>query len=182
MSTDASDALPQTPIRENPSLRELFRIYETQIEQRFDRATAARYTAEGRDIPLWATESAAAEQVSTLDALQAGDRIAKLLNGWRWQLMRQAREEGRSWSEIGAALDMTKQGAFDYYRKRRRPAGAVRTPVLRHRRRPQGSGRPGKLRAWRCRTPAAGMRTMSPARPRPRDPTTQAAGWPAACR
>ncbi len=116
MSTDASDALPQTPIRENPSLRELFRIYETQIEQRFDRAAIARYTAEGRDIPVWATESAAAEQVSTLDALQAGDRIAKLLNGWRWQLMRQAREEGRSWSEIGAALDMTKQGAFEYYR------------------------------------------------------------------
>jgi hypothetical protein len=98
------------------SLSKLLDIYQAQGWQRLTRQTIAKLTAEGKDASHLIATNDAEEQISTLDALRAGDRIAKLLNGWRWNLMRQAREEGRSWSEIGAALDMTKQGAFDYYR------------------------------------------------------------------
>ena len=98
------------------SLSKLLDIYQAQGWQRLTRQTIAKLTAEGKDASLLIATNDAEDQISTLDALRAGDRIAKLLNGWRWNLMRQAREEGRSWSEIGAALDMTKQGAFDYYR------------------------------------------------------------------
>ena len=108
MGTDTIDS--------EASLSKLLDIYQAQGWQRLTRQTIAKLTAEGKDASLLIATNDAEEQISTLDALRAGDRIAKLLNGWRWNLMRQAREEGRSWSEIGAALDMTKQGAFDYYR------------------------------------------------------------------
>jgi hypothetical protein len=108
MGTDTIDS--------EASLSKLLDIYQTQGWQRLTRQTIAKLTAEGKDASLLIATNDAEDQISTLDALRAGDRIAKLLNGWRWNLMRQAREEGRSWSEIGAALDMTKQGAFDYYR------------------------------------------------------------------
>ena len=108
MGTDTIDS--------EASLSKLLDIYQAQGWQRLTRRTIAKLTAEGKDASLLIATNDAEDQISTLDALRAGDRIAKLLNGWRWNLMRQAREEGRSWSEIGAALDMTKQGAFDYYR------------------------------------------------------------------
>ena len=108
MGTDTIDS--------EASLSKLLDIYQAQGWQRLTRQTIAKLTAEGKDASLLIATNDAEDQISTLDALRAGDRIAKLLNGWRWNLMRQAREEGRSWSEIGAALDMTKQGAFDYYR------------------------------------------------------------------
>jgi hypothetical protein len=108
MGTDTIDS--------EASLSKLLDIYQNQGWQRLTRQTIAKLTAEGKDASHLIATNDAEDQISTLDALRAGDRIAKLLNGWRWNLMRQAREEGRSWSEIGAALDMTKQGAFDYYR------------------------------------------------------------------
>jgi len=108
MGTDTIDS--------EASLSKLLDIYQAQGWQRLTRQTIAKLTAEGKDASHLIATNDAEDQISTLDALRAGDQIAKLLNGWRWNLMRQAREEGRSWSEIGAALDMTKQGAFDYYR------------------------------------------------------------------
>ena len=32
--------------------------------------------------------------------------------------MRQAREEGSSWSQVGNALGMSKQAAYDFYRRK----------------------------------------------------------------
>ena len=55
--------------------------------------------------------------VSALDGLRANERIVSLLTGWRWQAMRQAREEGHSWSEIGGALNMSKQAAWESYNR-----------------------------------------------------------------
>jgi hypothetical protein len=98
-----------------PSIRELLRIYDAHSDQRLNRLVAERYAAEGKAIPSWTTPPPG-EEVSTLDALKAGDRLAKLINGWRWILIRQAREEGKTWTQIGDALAMTKQGAYDYYR------------------------------------------------------------------
>lgn len=50
-----------------------------------------------------------------LDALKAGAELARLLTGWRWQAMRDAREQGRSWADIGAALGVTREGARQIY-------------------------------------------------------------------
>lgn len=45
-----------------------------------------------------------------LDALRASRRVVEVLTG-RWHMIRRAREEGASWSDIGQALGMTRQGA-----------------------------------------------------------------------
>ena len=57
------------------------------------------------------------QDVSALEALRANERIVTLLTGWRWLAIRQAREEGHSWTDIGAALNMSKQGAWDLYQR-----------------------------------------------------------------
>jgi hypothetical protein len=56
--------------------------------------------------------------VSALDALAANRHLVDLLMGRRWYVIRDAREAGASWSQIGEALGMSKQGAQDYYRRR----------------------------------------------------------------
>ena len=55
--------------------------------------------------------------VSPLQALRANARLVGLLVGRRSYVMRAAREAGATWSEIGQALGMTKQGAADWYRR-----------------------------------------------------------------
>lgn len=55
--------------------------------------------------------------VSALDALRANEQIVSLLTGWRWRAIRQAREQGASWVDVGAALGMSKQGAWDLYHR-----------------------------------------------------------------
>jgi hypothetical protein len=56
--------------------------------------------------------------VAGLDALRASRRVVELLTGARWHMMRQAREEGASWSDIGQALGMSRQAAHDFYRRK----------------------------------------------------------------
>jgi hypothetical protein len=56
--------------------------------------------------------------VTGLEALRASRRVVELLTGARWHMMRQAREEGSSWSQVGAALGMSKQAAYDFYRRK----------------------------------------------------------------
>jgi hypothetical protein len=43
--------------------------------------------------------------------------VVELLTKARWHMMRQAREEGSSWSEVGLALGVSKQAAYDFYRR-----------------------------------------------------------------
>jgi hypothetical protein len=56
-------------------------------------------------------------EVGPLEALEVNQRMVDLLIGRRWYVMRDAREAGKTWSEIGAALGMSKQGAQDWYRR-----------------------------------------------------------------
>jgi hypothetical protein len=56
--------------------------------------------------------------VAGLDALRTSRQVVELLTGARWHMMRQAREEGASWSDIGQALGMTRQAAHDFYRRK----------------------------------------------------------------
>lgn len=67
---------------------------------------------------LWEPGLAVCAEVTPLQALEASHRLAELISGGRWHLMRDAREAGESWSKIGAALGMTKQGAQDWYRRK----------------------------------------------------------------
>jgi len=65
-------------------------------------------------------ERAVAElpEATALDALEANRELVATLTAQRWYVMQAAREGGASWSEIGAALGMTKQGAQDWYQRR----------------------------------------------------------------
>jgi hypothetical protein len=67
---------------------------------------------------LWAQSLAESAEVTPLQALAAGHRLVQLLTGGRWHLMQDAREAGASWTEVGAALEMSKQGAADWYARK----------------------------------------------------------------
>jgi hypothetical protein len=73
---------------------------------------------EALDIPAILAEKALADlpPVTALESLAVAHRLAELLIGRRWIDMERAREQGATWTEIGAALGMSKQGAFDWYR------------------------------------------------------------------
>uniref|UniRef100_UPI003F4968A2 hypothetical protein n=1 Tax=Amycolatopsis sp. CA-151526 TaxID=3239921 RepID=UPI003F4968A2 len=67
---------------------------------------------------LWESDLAELAEVSPLQALRAGQRFTDLVTGRRWITMMEAREAGASWSEIGGALGMSRQGAQDWYRRK----------------------------------------------------------------
>ncbi|MEU3015594.1 hypothetical protein [Nocardia asteroides] len=56
--------------------------------------------------------------VTALQALEANRRLSDLLTGRRWAVMQAAREAGASWTAIGDALGMSKQGALDWYKRK----------------------------------------------------------------
>ena len=78
----------------------------------------AGVVARGGDPAVAAAAVAELPEVSPLEALEANARLVGLLTGARWWVMQAAREAGASWTEIGAALGMTKQGARDWYRRK----------------------------------------------------------------
>ncbi len=50
-----------------------------------------------------------------LEALRANRTQVELLTGWRWQAVRDAREQGHAWAEVGEALSTTpEQARRDY--------------------------------------------------------------------
>jgi hypothetical protein len=53
-----------------------------------------------------------------LQALAANREVVEHLVGWRWAAMRQAREHGHSWAEIGAALGQDATQAKQIYLER----------------------------------------------------------------
>jgi hypothetical protein len=44
--------------------------------------------------------------------------VVELLTGARWHMMHKARNEGASWTDIGQALGMSKQAAYDFYQRK----------------------------------------------------------------
>src|SRR4029453_12638740 len=53
-----------------------------------------------------------------LAALAANREVVDQLVGWRWGAMREAREQGHSWAEIGAALGVAAAQARQLYLER----------------------------------------------------------------
>ena len=72
----------------------------------------------GQPVDMLVSALADLPGVTGLDALRASQRVVDLLTGARWHMMRQAREEGASWTDVGHALGMSKQAAYDFYRRR----------------------------------------------------------------
>lgn len=104
-------------ILNGPNLRALLDVWEQATGRDSWRSIERRAIEQGNADGAAAARRALAEHqgVSALDGLRANERIVSLLTGWRYQAMRQAREEGHSWSEIGAALNMSKQAAWESY-------------------------------------------------------------------
>lgn len=77
----------------------------------------ARCIAEGRDGEARVAEDMLADlpEVGALDALEATTRLIKLMTGSRWIVMRDARESGASWGEVGTAIGMTGAEARTWY-------------------------------------------------------------------
>ena len=100
-----------------PDLRALLDVWDRATGRDSWRSIERRALEQGNADGAAVARRALAEHqgVSALDGLRANERIVSLLTGWRYQAMRQAREEGHSWSEIGAALNMSKQAAWESY-------------------------------------------------------------------
>lgn len=123
----------------DPSLERLLDLWRRGTERDLWRSTEQQLHDSGDAEKLAVVRRALAEHqdVSSLEALRANERIVTLLTGWRWLAIRQAREEGHSWTDIGAALNMSKQGAWDLYQRaikqQERYAGEYLSPAERER-------------------------------------------------
>jgi hypothetical protein len=98
-------------------LSEALEVVNAQSTLATYRQTADIARAKGDQEWLRTAEAVVAElpQVSALDALQANARAIDLLTSRRWLVMREAREEGATWEQIGAALGMSRQSAHEWY-------------------------------------------------------------------
>ena len=69
-----------------------------------------------------------------LQALAANREVVEQLVGWRWGAMREAREQGHSWAEIGAALgvDATQARQVDLEQVQQQQRVHEAHPDLRH--------------------------------------------------
>lgn len=81
--------------------------WQAVIERTEDPAACEMFR---RDLEDWAP-------VTPLQALTASRLLVERLSGRRWYVMRDAREAGASWAEIGDALGVSRQAAQQWYRQ-----------------------------------------------------------------
>lgn len=94
--------------------KDLWRVWDAHAS----RATWLQVIERGGDQAVAQRALAQLPEVSAVEALEANRQLVELLTNRRWYVMREAREAGASWSEIGVALGMSKQGAQDWYRRK----------------------------------------------------------------
>jgi hypothetical protein len=81
--------------------------------------TARRRTAErGESLAVFDQHPEWTQGPGPLQALAANREVVDQLVGWRWGAMREAREQGQSWTEIGAALGVDADQARQVYLER----------------------------------------------------------------
>jgi len=102
---------------QDSTLADLLARYQVAGDRRLWLRTLASATERGDASGRAVAERALAQlpDVDVLDSIRAGAELVRLISGWRWLDIRQAREEGRPWSEIGDALGMSKQAAWELY-------------------------------------------------------------------
>lgn len=98
--------------------RELIALWHThQCRATAQRVLSHPKAAEQRTA-MWTRILDETASVTALEALGANHLLVDLLTERRWLVMRDAREGGASWTQIGAALGMSKQGAQDWYQRK----------------------------------------------------------------
>ncbi len=104
-----------------PDERESFGTWNAFHERRMWEQAGEKLRAQGADGErLRVVDDAAAKAlaVSALEALAANARLVDLLSGRRWYVIQAAREQGAEWAEIGAALGISKQAAWEFYKRK----------------------------------------------------------------
>lgn len=109
----------------SPNLTQLLELWNAAGDRRMWTKVLTESTAAGNDQTAdtartaRTARTALAElgETSALDSLRANLRIVSLLTGWRWIAMQQAREEGATWDQIGDALGMTRQAAWEWFKR-----------------------------------------------------------------
>jgi hypothetical protein len=81
--------------------------------------TARRRTGErGESLAVFDQHPEWTQGPGPLQALAANREVVDQLVGWRWGAMREAREQGHGWAEIGAALGLDAEQASQLYLER----------------------------------------------------------------
>jgi hypothetical protein len=105
--------------------------------------TARRRTGErGESLAVFDQHPEWTQGPGPLAALRANREVVDQLVGWRWGAMREAREQGHSWAEIGAALGLDADQARQFYLER------VQRQRLVHEAHPELRGLLGYDRRW----------------------------------
>ena len=103
----------------SPSLTRLLELWNAAADRQMWTKVLTESSGAGNEQAAEAARTALAElgDISALDSLRANLKIVTLLTGWRWIVMQQAREEGATWDQIGDALGMTRQAAWEWFRR-----------------------------------------------------------------
>ncbi|MFF0267689.1 hypothetical protein [Kribbella sp. NPDC004536] len=112
---DAGHSVGQKDAR---SLEELLAVLRVSDQRELYERGIEEGRESGHPVAVLVKALAELPGVTGLEALRASRRVVELLTGARWHMMRQAREEGSSWSQVGSALGMSKQAAYDFYRRK----------------------------------------------------------------
>jgi hypothetical protein len=110
-STDVDRAIDQS------DERGLTAIWNTYHSILFEKEVLAKADTEEKR-QIFTDRLARYAAVTPSQALAANARLVKLLTGRRWSVMRDAREAGDSWTTIGTAVGVSKQGALDWYTRK----------------------------------------------------------------
>jgi hypothetical protein len=82
------------------------------------RTARTRTAARGESLAVFDQHPEWTKGPGPLAALVANREVVEQLVGWRWAAMREAREQGHSWAEIGAALGEDANQASQAYLER----------------------------------------------------------------
>ena len=114
----AGDAKSLAEASDTRGLEELLEILRVSDQRELYERGIEQEQAAGHPVAVLVKALSDLPGVTGLEALQASRRVVDLLTSARWHMMRQAREEGSSWSQVGKALGMSKQAAYDFYRRK----------------------------------------------------------------
>jgi hypothetical protein len=98
------------------------------------RTTRTRTAARGQSLAAFDQHPEWTQGPGPLEALAANREVVDQLVGWRWAAMREAREQGYGWAEIGAAFGVDAEEASRFYLERVQQQQRVHEarPDLRH--------------------------------------------------
>ena len=113
-----SDTTQPPAAKDNRSLEELLDVLRVSDQRELYERRIEEAEEDGHPVAILVRALGELPGVTGLEALRASQRVVELLTGARWHMIRQAREEGASWSQVGGALGMSKQAAYDFYQRK----------------------------------------------------------------